>query len=476
MTRRRRASPGGSGEHCRATRVRCATSRWAAVRRRWNARSTRHRGDLADERGSGARGSRLRQRDALLAAVAPSCRTSLLAVIEHDRAGVGCLRERRARHGRIASTLARRLARCWPPTSTRRPRSAVGNNAQIVRIAGARPARDRRPLAPSRRELSAIAASVPRRRPRDRGVREVPMAVIGMGKLGGDELNYASDVDVMFVHDGDVTATRPSESRRAVTAHHERADADGIVFRTDADLRPEGRVGRAQPQLDAYESYWDRWARTWELQALIKARPVAGDTVLGEAFIARAEPYVWPDVLDPDAVRDIRAMKARTEEMLRRQGLGRPRDQTRVRRYPRHRVRGTAVATRARSPDRKYPLADHARRARRARRAAATSRGSRRATARRGVRLAAHRRAPDAARRRTTDAHAPAERPSRTCLARVLGFRDRRHEPRSRRSTRSSSAIRRWCGRIHEKLFFAPLLDTLAGVGPVVAGRPPRNG
>ena len=85
------------------------------------------------------------------------------------------------------------------------------------------------------------------------------------------------------------------------------------MFRTDADLRPEGRAGALSRTLDAYEAYWERWAQTWELQALIKARPVAGDAALGAAFIARAEPFVWPDVLDPAAVHEVRAMKARTE-------------------------------------------------------------------------------------------------------------------------------------------------------------------
>ena len=61
--------------------------------------------------------------------------------------------------------------------------------------------------------------------------------------------------------------------------------ADGIVFRTDADLRPEGRSGALSRGLDAYEAYWERWAQTWELQALIKARPVAGDAELGDAFV-----------------------------------------------------------------------------------------------------------------------------------------------------------------------------------------------
>ena len=95
------------------------------------------------------------------------------------------------------------------------------------------------------------------------------VAVIGMGKYGGRELNYASDVDVMFVGEGDV--------RQALALARK-------CFRVDADLRPEGRNGPLVRSLDAFRSYWERWAETWEFQALLKARPVAGDGTLGSAF------------------------------------------------------------------------------------------------------------------------------------------------------------------------------------------------
>src|SRR6185295_1721279 len=145
-------------------------------------------------------------------------------------------------------------------------------------------------------------------------------SVIAMGKLGGAELNYASDVDVMFVHEGAGELEEAERAARAVLRVMSEPSSEGIVFRTDAALRPEGRAGALSRTLDAYEAYWEQWARTWELQALIKARPVGGDDALGAAFIARSERFVWPPVLDPDAVREVRAMKARTEEMLRRQG------------------------------------------------------------------------------------------------------------------------------------------------------------
>ena len=148
----------------------------------------------------------------------------------------------------------------------------------------------------------------------------MPMSIIGMGKLGGEELNYSSDVDVMFVHAGDGVVAEAEHAARTVLRVMSEPSADGIVFRTDAALRPEGRAGALSRTLEAYEHYWNGWAQTWELQALIKARLVAGDADLGASFLDRRARYVWPDVLDPDAVREVHAMKARSEELVRQKG------------------------------------------------------------------------------------------------------------------------------------------------------------
>ncbi len=125
---------------------------------------------------------------------------------------------------------------------------------------------------------------------------ESPLAVISMGKLGGQELNYASDVDVLFVHGDDDPVAADHAARRVLAVMAEPSPA-GIVFRTDADLRPEGRSGPLARSLDSYEAWYERWAQTWEFQALIKARPVAGDADLGTRFMALVQPYVWPAVL-----------------------------------------------------------------------------------------------------------------------------------------------------------------------------------
>lgn len=152
----------------------------------------------------------------------------------------------------------------------------------------------------------------------DLAAPEIPMAVIGMGKLGGSELNYASDVDVLFIHDGEGAAAE--HAARELLSIMAAPSADGIVFRTDANLRPEGRAGPLSRNLDSYASYYERWAQTWELQALIKSRPVAGDPDVAARFTALIDPHVWPSTLDPDAVREVRAMKARSEKMVRKRG------------------------------------------------------------------------------------------------------------------------------------------------------------
>jgi [glutamine synthetase] adenylyltransferase / [glutamine synthetase]-adenylyl-L-tyrosine phosphorylase len=136
-------------------------------------------------------------------------------------------------------------------------------------------------------------------------------AVIGMGKLGGRELNYASDVDVMFVSEqahGDATA-------RAVLR------IAGAAFRVDASLRPEGRAGPISRPLSSYRGYWDRWASTWEFQALLKARPVAGNPGLGAAFAQEAASRVWGRTITADELVAVRAMTARSESLVTSRGL-----------------------------------------------------------------------------------------------------------------------------------------------------------
>ncbi len=132
------------------------------------------------------------------------------------------------------------------------------------------------------------------------------VAVVAMGKYGGQELNYASDVDVVFVGEGDVRAPLAAARR---------------CFRVDADLRPEGRSGPLVRTLDAFVAYWERWAQTWEFQALLKARPAAGDAAIGARFGQLAADAVWQRPFGADELREVRAMKARAEGEVQRKGL-----------------------------------------------------------------------------------------------------------------------------------------------------------
>lgn len=144
-----------------------------------------------------------------------------------------------------------------------------------------------------------------------RGDRAGGLAVIGMGKLGGGELNYASDVDVMFVTAG---ADGDDVARRLLAVARE-------CFRVDVDLRPEGRAGPLTRSLDGFRSYWAKRADTWEFQALLKARPVAGDPELGRLFAEAAAVATWERTYGADELAELRAMKARTEAETVRRGL-----------------------------------------------------------------------------------------------------------------------------------------------------------
>ncbi|MGH2687115.1 MAG: bifunctional [glutamine synthetase] adenylyltransferase/[glutamine synthetase]-adenylyl-L-tyrosine phosphorylase, partial [Actinomycetota bacterium] len=148
------------------------------------------------------------------------------------------------------------------------------------------------------------------------------LVVVGMGKLGGAELNYASDVDVIFVHrDTGSDAQRDASGRAArIVELLSHPTADGVALRVDADLRPEGRSGPLSRSVASTVEYYRRHAATWERQAWLKARPVAGDVPLGEQLAAELEPIVYPESLEPSAIDDVRAMKVRVEEYVRASG------------------------------------------------------------------------------------------------------------------------------------------------------------
>lgn len=145
-----------------------------------------------------------------------------------------------------------------------------------------------------------------------------PLAIIGMGKLGGSELNYASDVDIVFVHDGDSAAA--ARRARKVLETLASFTKEGAVYRVDIELRPEGGAGALSRTPEAFGSYFDRWAVPWERQAYIKTRLSAGDPELGNAFFDAIKPGVWGENLEADTVPHIRALKLRVEESAKLKG------------------------------------------------------------------------------------------------------------------------------------------------------------
>jgi glutamate-ammonia-ligase adenylyltransferase len=154
------------------------------------------------------------------------------------------------------------------------------------------------------------------------GLPPCRLAIIAMGKCGARELNYASDVDVIFVAeqtgDGDETGALRTATQLASAVIRVCADtgAEGALFPVDANLRPEGRIGPLVRTLASHLAYYQRWAKTWEFQALLKARPVAGDAELGQDYIEAVTPLVWQAAQRDDFVADVQAMRRRVIENL----------------------------------------------------------------------------------------------------------------------------------------------------------------
>jgi glutamate-ammonia-ligase adenylyltransferase len=144
----------------------------------------------------------------------------------------------------------------------------------------------------------------------------VPFAVVAFGRLGGAELGYASDLDVAFVYDGSGRAD--AEEAERLASGLLRFVGGGTpaeqVWAVDAGLRPEGRNGPLARSLESWRAYLERWASTWERQAYLRARGVAGDGDLGQRLMASIEDAIWTRPLTPDAAREIRRMKARIEK------------------------------------------------------------------------------------------------------------------------------------------------------------------
>ncbi len=166
--------------------------------------------------------------------------------------------------------------------------------------------------------------------PRDADGRPVGLVVLGMGKLGGGELNFSSDIDLMFAfeHAGVCDGPRALDNEefflrlaRRLVGVLDEPDANGRVFRVDVRLRPFGASGPLALSFDAMEDYYQNHGRDWERYALIKARPVAGDIAAGERLLGRLRPFVFRRYLDFGAIDALRAMKALIVDQVRRERL-----------------------------------------------------------------------------------------------------------------------------------------------------------
>jgi glutamate-ammonia-ligase adenylyltransferase len=212
---------------------------------------------------------------------------------------------------------------------------------QIFRIV-ARELLGRADVLEAAREMSQLAAVIARaavaycqrRLEQDFGAPAAAgrgFCVIAMGKLGGEELNFSSDIDLLFMYAGDGETAGGAAGR---TTHREfyarlaelfirlvgEATAEGRGYRVDTNLRPEGRSGPLVNPLEALRGYYETYGRTWERLALLRAAPLAGDRALGQTLLRALQPFIFRTASDFTVLDEIRALKARIELEASRRG------------------------------------------------------------------------------------------------------------------------------------------------------------
>jgi glutamate-ammonia-ligase adenylyltransferase len=168
--------------------------------------------------------------------------------------------------------------------------------------------------------------------------QKTKFCVLGLGKLGGQELNYSSDIDVLFVYSEEghvfkVPPRRHEQTGRGLSNHQfftrlaemiiaeiGKRTAEGGFYRIDLRLRPEGKTGPLARSLESYENYYAQWGQTWERMMLIKARPVAGDAALGAEFLEMIQSFRFPRSLSQRIFREVAAVKKRIETEIVKEG------------------------------------------------------------------------------------------------------------------------------------------------------------
>lgn len=152
----------------------------------------------------------------------------------------------------------------------------------------------------------------------------VDLAIIGMGKCGARELNYLSDVDVIYVGESQDEDKLSSDKALTIAIRLAQHTARAIfevskepgLWEVDANLRPEGKDGALVRTLESHLAYYDRWAKDWEFQALLKARPLAGSKELGERYVSSVAPKVWSSASRSNFVEQVQRMRERVTENI----------------------------------------------------------------------------------------------------------------------------------------------------------------
>ena len=230
----------------------------------------------------------------------------------------------------VAASMAGAVVRAGPEGAAAALRAARTHEllrtamADVLGLAGPEQVRDALSSLAQAALRTALDVALDRVRARPGGAQDGPadptdLAVIGMGRLGGAEMGYGSDADVIVVHrpregaDGEVA----QRFALAVTTRMRQVLAEpgpGLPLELDTGLRPEGRDGPVARSLESCAAYYRRWSQPWEAQALLRARPVAGDAGVGAAFLALVEPLRYPaGGLDEAGLVAARRMKARVE-------------------------------------------------------------------------------------------------------------------------------------------------------------------